>query len=157
MLRFHNYDIVFQEVPGEVTLAINITNCPNGCKGCHSTHLQKDTGELLDETTLTALLDKYGETITCICFMGGDREPKEVERLSLLVRQATNGRLKCAWYSGKAEFPHECSVQSFDYVKLGPYREQFGGLDSPTTNQRFYRVENGEMVDITFRFRAKKL
>ena len=29
MLKYANYDIVFQEVPDEVTLAINISNCPN--------------------------------------------------------------------------------------------------------------------------------
>ena len=31
-----------------------------------------------------------------------------------------------------------------DYLKLGPYDERLGGLDSPTTNQRFYRVERGK-------------
>ena len=31
-----------------------------------------------------------------------------------------------------------------DYLKLGPYDERFGGLDSPTTNQRFYRIERGK-------------
>ena len=28
MLKYANFDIVFQEVPDEVTLAINISNCP---------------------------------------------------------------------------------------------------------------------------------
>ena len=36
MLKYANFDIVFQEVPDEVTLAINISNCPNQCVGCHS-------------------------------------------------------------------------------------------------------------------------
>ena len=36
MLKYANFDIVFQEVPEEVTLAINISNCPNQCPGCHS-------------------------------------------------------------------------------------------------------------------------
>ena len=29
MVRYHNFDIVFAEIPCETTLAINITNCPN--------------------------------------------------------------------------------------------------------------------------------
>ena len=29
MVRYHNFDIVFAEIPDETTLAINITNCPN--------------------------------------------------------------------------------------------------------------------------------
>ena len=36
MLKYAGYDIVFQEIPDEVTLAISLTNCPNRCPGCHS-------------------------------------------------------------------------------------------------------------------------
>ena len=39
MLKYANFDVVFQEVPDEVTLAINITNCPNQCPGCHSKNI----------------------------------------------------------------------------------------------------------------------
>ena len=40
MLKYYNYDIVFQEYPDEVTLAINLTMCPNRCVGCHSAYLR---------------------------------------------------------------------------------------------------------------------
>ncbi len=36
VVRFCNYDVVFAEIPGETTLAINIAGCPNRCPGCHS-------------------------------------------------------------------------------------------------------------------------
>lgn len=65
MLRFHNYDIVFQEIPSEVTLAINISGCPNRCKGCHSPHLWNDIGKVLDESSIAVLMEKYGNAITC--------------------------------------------------------------------------------------------
>jgi anaerobic ribonucleoside-triphosphate reductase activating protein len=149
MLRFVNYDIVFQEVPGEVTLALNLSNCPNRCKGCHSPYLMEDKGEVLNEECLTALLEKYGSAITCVCFMGGDAAPQEVNRLAAYLQQKTNRRLKTAWYSGKPALPASCSPLYFDYIKLGPYIESMGGLDSPHTNQRLYRIENKEMVDIT--------
>ena len=58
MLKYYNYDIVFREIPNHVTLAINITNCPNHCVGCHSSHLQQDVGEVLDENLLDSLLDR---------------------------------------------------------------------------------------------------
>ena len=77
MLRYTDYDIVFQEIPDEVTLAINISNCPNRCKGCHSAYLMEDVGDLLTEESLSALLQKYGSAATCVCFMGGDAEPME--------------------------------------------------------------------------------
>lgn len=152
MLRYLSYNIVFQEVPGEVTLAINLSNCPNGCKGCHSPHLQEDTGERLDEKVIDKLLARYGDAITCVCFMGGDAEPSAVEKLSLYIRTISCNRLKTAWYSGKPKLPEDCAAGSFDYVKLGPYVARLGGLDSPDTNQRFYRVEDGVMRDETARF-----
>jgi anaerobic ribonucleoside-triphosphate reductase activating protein len=156
MLRFANYDIVFQEVPGEITLAINLSNCPNRCKGCHSPYLMENTGMILDRNALDVLLDKYGEAVTCVCFMGGDASPKEVEELAGYVHCRTGGQLKTAWYSGKPALPQGCLIEHFDYIKLGPYMEHLGGLDSVTTNQRFYRVDNGAMVDVTGGFQKKK-
>lgn len=155
MLRYVNYDIVFQEIPNEVTLAVNLSNCPNFCKGCHSPYLWKNTGEVLSENAINSLLEKYGNAITCFCFMGGDAAPQEVERLSVFLRLKTKGRLKTGWYSGKNNFPTDCSLKNFDYIKLGPYLKDLGGLDSATTNQRFYKIEEGKMIDITYCF-AKK-
>jgi anaerobic ribonucleoside-triphosphate reductase activating protein len=156
MLRFFNYDIVFQEVPGEVTLAINLSNCPNRCKGCHSPYLMEDVGMALDRNALDGMLEKYGDAITCVCFMGGDAAPEEVGELAGYVRRKTGGRLKTGWYSGRPALSQDCSIERFDYIKLGPYIEHLGGLDAATTNQRFYRVDNGTMIDATAGFRKKK-
>jgi anaerobic ribonucleoside-triphosphate reductase activating protein len=170
MLRMASYAIVFREVPDEVTLALNIAGCPNGCRGCHSPHLQDDTGEILDETLLAGLLGRYGSAATCVCFMGGDGQPEEVGRMAVFVRKwrdgsgnstagggstgGSGGRLKTAWYSGREALPDGFSPTPFDYIKLGPYVEALGGLDSPTTNQRFYRVTEGALADMTEKFRV---
>lgn len=148
MLRLVSYDIVFQEVPDEVALALNLSGCPNRCAGCHSPHLQQHVGAELNENLLTDLLARYGKAITCLCFMGGDAAPHEVLKLAQLARRH---RKKTAWYSGSAQ-PHKGAPQHFDYLKLGKYIEALGGLRSPTTNQRFYRVEEGRLVDETRRF-----
>ncbi|MDR2621243.1 MAG: anaerobic ribonucleoside-triphosphate reductase activating protein [Dysgonamonadaceae bacterium] len=154
-MKYISFDIVFQEVPGEVTLAVNISNCPNRCKGCHSPHLQEDAGETLDENTLSVWLGKYGNAITCICFMGGDAEPLEVCRLAGFVKRQAGGNIKTGWYSGKNALPEGISLTDFDYIKLGAYTERLGGLDKPTTNQRFYRIEKGKMIDKTNQFVIK--
>lgn len=151
MLKFYNYDIVFQEIPDEVTLAINITNCPFRCDGCHSPHLHDDIGENLDEKTLDSLLDKYGKQITCLCFMGGDRSPEEVAKLSKYIHNKT--KLKTAWYSGNSKLPHDYTL--FDYIKTGQYVEKNGGLRSRTTNQRMFHIVNNQPKDITERFFKK--
>ena len=72
MLKFISYDIVGQEVPDEVTLAINITNCKIHCQGCHSPWLWEDKGFILDGKAIDKLMKTYGKDITCLCFMGGD-------------------------------------------------------------------------------------
>lgn len=161
MLRFISYDVVFSEVPGEVTLAINLTNCPNRCKGCHSPHLWEDTGEVLDAESLGVLLDQYGAAVTCVCFMGGDAEPMAVAALAREVTafgQVSGHPLKTAWYSGRAALPDGFPAGDFQYIKLGPYVEALGGLKSPTTNQRLYRVApDGSMRDVTALFWRKTL
>lgn len=136
MLKFFNYDIVFQEIPDQITLAINITNCPNHCEGCHSSYLERDFGEPLTRDSLSLLLDS--ETgITCVCFMGGDSNKKQIEELATFVKD-TYPKIQVGWYSGQYEIPE--NVQYFDYIKLGPYIKERGPLTDRNTNQRMYHV-----------------
>jgi anaerobic ribonucleoside-triphosphate reductase activating protein len=115
----------------------------------------EDKGRILDETVLMDLMNKYGKSITCICFMGGDAAPQEIEQLAVFVRNATQSRMKTAWYSGKQHIPPTCSYRHFDYIKLGPYIEELGGLNSAKTNQRFYRIREDKMIDISSCFQKK--
>lgn len=151
MLKYTDYDIVFQEIPDEVTLAINLSRCPHRCKGCHSPHLRQDIGEELDEAALCRLLQTYGNSITCICFMGGDADTDEVCRLAYYVLKNWKGSIKTAWYSGCNELKNKDSAVYFNFIKLGPYMETLGGLNKKTTNQRLYQIENGNFKDITVR------
>lgn len=153
MLKYYNYDIVFQEIPNEVTLAINITNCPNHCKGCHSPHLKKDIGEELNESRIISLMDKYASAITCFCFMGGDNSPNRVAELAEFV-QRQYPEIKTAWYSGCANLPTDFNKKSFQFIKLGGYIEESGPLKRKTSNQRLYEVQqDGFMKDISSMFR----
>lgn len=137
MLKYANTQVVFQEFPGETTLAINITGCPNRCPGCHSPHLWKDEGTPLTVETLSGLIDPYKDTITCIGFMGGDQDPKAIQHLVGVMKCMYPG-LKYGWYSGKNFWSDEM-MEMFDYVKFGSYKKELGGLDSPTTNQVMYK------------------
>lgn len=150
MLRYSSFDIVFQEIPDETTLAINLTGCPNKCKGCHSPHLQGNEGEPLTEEVLTRLLARYGSMVTCLCFMGGDNDPSEVERLAAYIH--TQVALKVGWYSGKPELPPGLSLRFFQYLKVGSYIEQFGSLNKRTTNQRLFKVEGEQLTNLTAKF-----
>lgn len=154
MLKLADYDIVFQEVPGEVTLALNLSLCPNGCSGCHSPQLAGDIGTELTAAVLEDLMAKYGQAITCVCLMGGDNDPRAVEA-TLSYLKATTPH-KTAWYSGKEHLPADFPLQLLDYLKTGPYVQSCGPLNSPTTNQRFYRIDaDGKQEDITACFQRQ--
>lgn len=153
MLKYLNTDVTFAEVPDEISLCINITNCPCGCDGCHSPELSKDIGDPLTNEVLDTLI-KDNEGISCVCLMGGDRNQKEVEQLLSHIKKA-HPKLKTAWYSGRETVP--ATIYSvLDYLKIGPYIEQFGGLDKETTNQMFFEVtpdDKFKLKNITYKFR----
>lgn len=162
MLKYLNTAVTFSEIPDEISLCINITNCPNKCKGCHSPYLAKDIGEVLDEDRLKLLISS-NKGITCVCFMGGDSDPHAIYNLAGFCREVFP-TLKVAWYSGKEILPEYVylNIHRFDYIKLGPYDEKYGPLNNKNTNQRLYQVreERDEatgdsykgVTDITYKF-----
>lgn len=155
MLKYVNTGIVFQEIPDEVTLAINISRCPCHCPGCHSKYLAEDIGEPLTAIALEGFIRNYGKEITCICFMGGDAEPKTINMLARYLHE-NHPAYKVGWYSGRQRVPSVVRKSDFDYIKLGPYIEHLGCLKDRTTNQRLYKHAVGEdFTDITDRFWRK--
>ena len=162
MIKYVDYDIVFQEVPGEVSLALNISNCPFRCEGCHSPHLREDIGENL-ERDLPMLLEKYKGMITCVLFLG---EGNDLDALWNLIMELHQSGLKTALYTGDDFVPRsqeelihfaEDEYAAPDYLKVGPYKKELGGLSSPGTNQRMYRwnAETKRYDDITYMFWRK--
>ena len=150
MLKYVDAKVVFAEVLDEVTLAINISNCPCQCKGCHSSYLAQDIGTELTFNEVRKLIKK-NSGVSCIAIMGGDAEPDKINTLASFIINHYNS-IKVAWYSGRQELSNSIDLSNFDYIKLGPYKEEFGPLNSRTTNQRFYKVNGKELVDITSKF-----
>ncbi|MDO4172267.1 MAG: anaerobic ribonucleoside-triphosphate reductase activating protein [Prevotellaceae bacterium] len=153
-MKYVNTGVVFQEIPDEVTLSINISNCPCHCQGCHSQYLWEDIGNPLTAMSLNRMIEQYGTDITCICFMGGDAETATVNSLAQWMKSA-HPEMHIGWYSGRTKMASNINLENFDYIKLGPYIKDKGGLDKETTNQRLYKIADGEMTDITSRFWKK--
>lgn len=164
MIKYVDYDIVFQEVPGEVSLALNISNCPHRCEGCHSPHLREDIGKSVAED-LPVLLKKYKGMITCVLFLGTGNDLKSLRDCAQYCRD--NG-VKVAVYTGNdIAKPNYDEDDLFwfsafydlpDYLKIGPYKKELGGLNSPSTNQRMFRwnAETRHYEDITHMFWKKE-
>ncbi len=157
MLKYVDYYITFQEVPNEVSLVLTVSGCPLRCPGCHSPWLREDTGRpVLDD--LKKLIDSYYPEITCVCMMGTGStqilDTHEFSAVSEIVRSYPG--LKLCVYTGFDDFPDQWVIFP-DYLKLGPYKEELGGLASPSTNQRMFKLDHGEYVDITSEFWKKKV
>ncbi len=158
MLKYVDTLVGFAEIPNEISLCIDISNCPCHCEGCHSPYLANDIGEPLDLQHLTNLIDS-NKGISCVCIMGGDANPSEVDDIAQDIKEYYP-ELKIAWYSGRQELSKGINLENFDYVKLGPYRKDLGPLNSPTTNQRFYKIIHTSvpstlLVDQTYLFWKK--
>ena len=156
MLKYVETKVTFSEVPDEISLCINISNCPCYCKGCHSSYLAEDKGEILTIDALDKLI-KNNKGVTCVAFMGGDNDPKEVSDLAGYVMYKQH--LKTCWYSGRQYLSPNIDLDNFEYIKTGSYIEENGPLSSPKTNQRFYKVNRilAKLEDITYKFIKKEI
>lgn len=154
MLKYVDTMVTFSEIPDEVTLCINISNCPFKCKNCHSPHLREDIGIELDLYALTNLIDK-NRGITCVCIMGGDASPLSVDDIAQDIK-AYYPELKVAWYSGADTIPKEIFFDNFDFIKVGHYDEDKGPINNKNTNQRMYQIIHynniNNKIDITSKF-----
>lgn len=133
-MKYTDTQIGFQEFPDEISLLINISNCPFRCPGCHSPELWENVGIELNCKELHKLIS-HNDGITLVGFMGG--QPEEVNSLAEYIKNI-DPPLKVGWYWGGETVPKEINEINFDYVKLGPYIKELGGLDNPNTNQRMY-------------------
>lgn len=151
MLKYLDTSITFREIPDEISLCIGISQCIFKCEGCHSPHYREDYGKELSIKELKTLIEG-NRGISAVCFMGGDINPYEVNELAAYVRK-TFPKLKIGWYSGEESISVFTEYKNFDFIKLGPFKKNRGGLDSINTNQRFYKVEPGGVLrNITHEF-----
>lgn len=73
MLKYVNTDIVFQEFPDEVTLAINLSNCPCHCPGCHSSYLWEGRRTAADPSLHRRFPTRCGACATHLRWIDGGR------------------------------------------------------------------------------------
>jgi anaerobic ribonucleoside-triphosphate reductase activating protein len=154
MLKYVDTKVTFAEVPDEISLCINISNCPIHCVHCHSKYLWEDIGEPLHLQHLIDLIDA-NTGITCVCVMGGDGSIEDIDSILEDIKNYYPN-LKTAWYSGRFSLPKEINIDNLDYVKIGPYIAIYGDLSNKETNQTFkkkvFNGNNYEWVDITYMF-----
>jgi len=161
MLHYDYEQIQFQEVPNEISLSISLFGCDLHCRGCHSKETWNPKGGKgpLTNEEIDRLLKRH-KYISCVLLYGGEWDFEDLNRIIDYIRD-NYPHLKIALYTGRElNFPKFTKefLKKLDYIKVGPYIEELGGLSSKTTNQRFYRLENGEIVeDMTWYFNNRQI
>lgn len=149
MLFFTAEQIVWQEVPGEVSLAYTFSGCQLGCKGCHSADSwDPKQGEPLSPERLNQRLQDYQGLISCVLFLGGEWAEQALLQLLKISKAA---RLKRCLYTGLelAELS-PFIINELTFVKTGRWFAELGGLQSPTTNQKFIDLRTGQCLNSRF-------
>lgn len=145
-MRYYACDVNLVDVPNEISLSFAIVGCPLHCKGCFWQSLKASSGKLLDEQTYQQQILSYKNYLSCILFYGGEWHSEELISYLKIARQYN---LKTCLYTG-LQYIDANIYQHLDYLKTGAYSEKLGGLNSITTNQRFYDIKND--ADLTHIF-----
>jgi anaerobic ribonucleoside-triphosphate reductase activating protein len=148
-MRYSGVQIVFQEIPTEISLAIHITGCPLACPGCHSSDLwNSQVGHELDITSLSKNIERYKRHITCVLYLGGEWAAKELVQQLEYVKSLN---LKTALYTG-LEYSKINSeiIGHLDYLKYGKYDAALGPLGSLNTNQKLVNLKTNETLNHYF-------
>ena len=144
-LSFYTKNVVFQEVPNEISLAFSIAGCKNNCKNCSWKNCNIKAKPLTDEL-YNKYLKKYQGTVSCILFLGGEWNERDlINKLSLAKQMG----YKTCLYTGQNDVSQNIK-NKLDYIKTGPYIEELGGLNSPKTNQRFLDLINNKILNNYF-------
>lgn len=147
MLNFTAEQIVFQEVPDEVSLAFTISGCPLGCKGCHSADSwSENSGLALSQEYFCQRLQDYRGLISCVLFLGGEWQ---LATLLSLLKITKNKQLHSCLYTGLDDVSPILKAE-LTYLKTGRWQAELGGLDSPNTNQRFIDLRTGACLNHRF-------
>lgn len=143
-----NIEIVFQEVPDEISISFSVAGCQLRCEGCHSTELWTEKGgQLLTTDLFLSILKENVNLASCVLFLGGEwREDELVEFLQL----AKDHKYKTCLYTGLDDVSDNIKSK-LTFLKTGRWTPTLGGLNSITTNQKFIDVESGEILNHLFR------
>lgn len=146
-MNYTDIEIVFQEVPGEISICFTITGCKLQCKGCHSPHLWKEeNGKELTINKYLEILDKYKGFASCVLFMGGEWFSHDLIKYLKIAKKMG---FKTCLYTGEAKVEQKL-LSELTWIKTEPWIQNLGGLDSKFTNQKFIDIKTNKILNQLF-------
>ena len=160
MLKYYDTAVTMSEFPDEISLCVNITNCPGLCEGCSEPWLRKDIGTLLTNDEIDRLVALHPG---CSVFglMGGDIDHDDVGRVARYVHEKYP-HLKVGFYSG-FDYIDLSLVPVIDCYKIGQWiqpsgspsewwKQRCGSLCFTFSNQRYFEIRDNKIIDATNKF-----
>lgn len=151
-MKYVQESVVFNEVPNEISLCYSISGCKKYCKGCHSKELWEENDNHFDltEDYFTSKLNSYKGMITAICFLGGDWYINEL--INFLKISKTFNLKTCLYtYENDIKDVNIDLIKELDFIKIGEFKQELGGLNNPLTNQKFINLKTGENLNHLFK------
>ncbi len=146
-MNYYNFQIVLQEVPGEISLCFSITGCTLKCEGCHSPFLwKKENGITLTKDRYLSYLNQYKNLASCVLFMGGEWHEKE---LAYYLKLANKMMYKTCLYTGETSVS-QTITKELTWIKVGKWNPTLGGLTSRKTNQKFIDIKTNTILNNLF-------
>lgn len=148
----NNVHAVYEDKAKVINVTKNITNKSNKIHPINSKASHQLTKEYLETR-----INQYQDMISCVLFLGGEWQIKQLIELLQIVK-ISNPSLKTCLYTGleldeivgliKNEINEQISIgwkyifenNLLDYLKTGRWIRELGGLDNKKTNQQFYKV-----------------
>ena len=169
-LYYYNPQVTFREVPDEISLTIPglcYQHCSQECnsKFCWVENWKEEKKELTWPILNNLIYKNPG--ITCVTFMTS-LNFRAINELCILV-QEVYPELKIALYIGQdlgflihCQAFRDLNFDFLDYIKVGKFDKNFGPLDNPNTNQKFFKINHNvegknEFEDITYKFLQKPI
>ena len=165
MLKVFDSAVTMTEFPDEITLAVNISNCPGTCEECSEPWLREDVGDELTAEKIDSLINDH-PGISVFGLMGGDSDHNDVIRIANYVHEKYPS-LKVGMYSGR-DFINLDVAQVLDLYKIGRWippkgdvndwwKKSWGPLQFPFSNQLLFENKKGKLINITYKFRRTPL
>lgn len=145
-----DWGLTFNEVPDKLAVYFSLGDCGKHCKGCHSPELW----EPIEGAPMVVFLKIAEKAVEqgagAICVLGGtDCNSYTRSELVMFLQQLSDIAPTCL-YSGSddiIEMQRIATSGNCTWLKTGSYKEELGGLQSHTTNQRFFKREQRQHID----------
>lgn len=163
LVPVYDFGTTMQEVPNHISFFIEFGECTQQCKECHSPHLWRPIRQHMDIEDIVSKAERMVEMgANAIVLMGGTTNNIPLGVLLMLIDKLAEIAPVCL-YSGSGDLKEDFFIAKYSnltWLKTGSYEDTLGGLQSPKTNQRFYRKEKVAyspvdtiLIDETYKFK----